>query len=393
MNLDDLQKPISATAISKLLEKHYGWTLPINEMSAIKSKKLLENVKTKLTNIRNSSQSHRAEKSQIYNALLLTEQLLTKRLSEATYNDYKDPFGSPAGTLGSDVAQSAGAIGQSLKSIPGANVSSPVQQMSIADIAKSVFSSVKIAREQAKNEYQKILSQHNLDIPTFEKFFKEFHTTKKVDHIPLEVQEDFFEALGTIEYRIRKMQGKDRDFLQILSGLQRMAGTSKPTLASPSSTTTPTTESKGNTMRFNQFKPKKKKIYESAMADAEVVLAAKDIADRFQDMVESLGKMVNEEMPALVETIRDTMGAEQADSYNSSATQTVNSALDNIRSAKDALDSAARTLAGEESTASSIEQPASDEMPSDEELLGDTLDQIPASASGGDDEPLGRGKR
>jgi hypothetical protein len=135
-------------------------------------------------------------------------------------------------------------------------------------------------------------------------------------------------------------------------------------------------------VQFNESK----RLLESAMADAEVVLAAKDIADRFQDMVETLGKMVNEELPALAETIRDTMGAEQADAYTASATETINAALETIRGSKDSLDSAARTLAGEE-------QPIAEPLEPTAEPGADELDQIPPTASGDDQEPLGRGKR
>ena len=93
------------------------------------------------------------------------------------------------------------------------------------------------------------------------------------------------------------------------------------------------------------------RLNESAMGEAEVILAAKDLADRVQDMVETLGKMINEELPALTETIRDTMEATQADTYNTSALESLNATLEAVRGSKESLDVAARSLAGEETAA------------------------------------------
>ena len=53
-------------------------------------------------------------------------------------------------------------------------------------------------------------------------------------------------------------------------------------------------------------------IAESEMAKSEAILAAKDMVDSVQDMLEKISKMQSEQMPALLDTIRDQIGSEQS---------------------------------------------------------------------------------
>lgn len=378
MNLDDLHKPTSAARIAQLIKKHYEITIPVGKMSVSSTKNMLESVQKNLNSIRNSKFGHTSEKNQNYNAFLLIEQCLKTQLQELTSRTYQKTqqaadlkgFWSQAGK---GVADAGTAIGGALKSIPGASVTSPVSQAGIKDVIVGIKNLATAFSKNAKNEFAKILMKHGYNEATFMKHLDDFQTGK----LSISDQEDIKSIISDIKWRARDIEGVDDDLIHNLEKTFKRLNIRLPN---------PTV--KENNMRFTQFNAKKK-IYESAMADAEVVLAAKDIADRFQDMVESLGKMVNEELPALTETIRDTMGAEQAEAFNSSAAQTINSALENIRSSKESLDSAARTLAGEE-------QPVEEPIASDGGLGepgSEELDQIPASASGEEEEPLGRGKR
>ena len=58
-------------------------------------------------------------------------------------------------------------------------------------------------------------------------------------------------------------------------------------------------------------------LFESAMGKSEAVLAAKDIVDSLQDMLEKVSKVQNEQIPALVDTIRDQIGATEAEAFKS----------------------------------------------------------------------------
>lgn len=144
-------------------------------------------------------------------------------------------------------------------------------------------------------------------------------------------------------------------------------------------------------------------LVEGELETAEAVLAAKDMVDSVQDMITDASKMLNEELPPLLDTIRDQVGTAQADMFKNTVTSALQGLMDSLNGARDALDNGARTLAGEQ-----IEQPGMGDaemaapgtpppipgtnLPPAE--LGDGGDAFSAAdvAAGGDDE-LGRKRR
>ena len=139
-------------------------------------------------------------------------------------------------------------------------------------------------------------------------------------------------------------------------------------------------------------------LLEGELETAEAVLAAKDMVDSIQDMITDASKMLNEELPPLLDTIRDQLGTEQADQFKSTAASALQGLMDALNGARDALDSGARRLSGEE-----VAQPMGmggeepemgREAPSDEELSDMGGDDFSASepAAGGNEE-LGRKRR
>lgn len=90
-------------------------------------------------------------------------------------------------------------------------------------------------------------------------------------------------------------------------------------------------------------------LMEGELETAEAVLAAKDMVDSVQDMITDASKMLNEQLPPLLDTIRDQVGTAQADAFKQTVTGALQGLMDALNGARDALDSGARTLAGEES--------------------------------------------
>ena len=89
-------------------------------------------------------------------------------------------------------------------------------------------------------------------------------------------------------------------------------------------------------------------LTEGELESAEAILAAKGMVDSIQDMIEDVSKMMNEQLPPLLDSIRDQIGTEQADSFKSGAGEALRALLDNLGAAREALDSGARQLAGEQ---------------------------------------------
>ena len=91
----------------------------------------------------------------------------------------------------------------------------------------------------------------------------------------------------------------------------------------------------------------KQLITESEMGKSQAILAAKDMVDSIQDMLEEVSKMQNEQMPALLDTIRDQIGMEQADAFKASVEPLLANMTQQLSSARSTADDAARALAGE----------------------------------------------
>ncbi len=89
-------------------------------------------------------------------------------------------------------------------------------------------------------------------------------------------------------------------------------------------------------------------LLEGELETAEVVLAAKDMVDTVQDMITDASKMQNEELPPLLDSIRDQVGTAEADAFESTVTSALQGLMEALKAARDALDSGARVLAGEQ---------------------------------------------
>jgi hypothetical protein len=93
---------------------------------------------------------------------------------------------------------------------------------------------------------------------------------------------------------------------------------------------------------------KQQLIMESEMGKSQAILAAKDMVDSIQDMLEEVSKMQNEQMPALLDTIRDQIGMEQADAFKGAVEPLLANMVQQLSSARSTADDAARALAGEQ---------------------------------------------
>ena len=147
---------------------------------------------------------------------------------------------------------------------------------------------------------------------------------------------------------------------------------------------------------LNQQEP----LMEGELETAEAVLAAKDMVDSVQDMITDASKMLNEELPPLLDVIRDQVGTAQADAYKNTVTGALQGLMDSLNSTRDALDNGARSLAGEQ-VAQPMDMGGSDtlggaaELPAPEVNDFDSEDDdgfAATDAAAGDDE-LGRERR
>ena len=89
------------------------------------------------------------------------------------------------------------------------------------------------------------------------------------------------------------------------------------------------------------------RVMESELQQAQVVLAGQDMVDQIQKMIEQISEMQFKDLPALVATIKNDMGTEQANQYQTQSTEALNSLLQAVQQGKTQLDAAQATLSGE----------------------------------------------
>ena len=81
----------------------------------------------------------------------------------------------------------------------------------------------------------------------------------------------------------------------------------------------------------------RRQLTEGEVGNAEVLLAAKDMVDSVQDAIEKVGKMQNEQLPQLLDSIRDQVGSEQADSFKQAVGSTLQTLMDNLQQAREEI--------------------------------------------------------
>ena len=96
----------------------------------------------------------------------------------------------------------------------------------------------------------------------------------------------------------------------------------------------------------SRFRRMARRLNESEVQQAQVVLAAQDMVDKMQGMLEDVSELQFKELPALVDSIKNQVGVDQAAQFNADATTALTGLLQNIQSAKQQLDAALNVVTG-----------------------------------------------
>lgn len=146
-------------------------------------------------------------------------------------------------------------------------------------------------------------------------------------------------------------------------------------------------------------------LKESEIQQAQVVLAAQDMVDQVQGMLEDVSELQFKELPALVDSIRNQVGMNQAQQFNADATTALSGLVQNLQGAKQQLETALGVVTGQQAAPVVPGQMPSDaaaELDVDAEVDVDNdmadLDDLAADAADDLEEPaagpeLGRKRR
>lgn len=114
-------------------------------------------------------------------------------------------------------------------------------------------------------------------------------------------------------------------------------------------------------------KMKESIVMEQDLEQAEVLLAAKEMVDKLQKMVEDVAAMQVQELMPITDAMKNQLGFEVAEQFNSAADSALGALLDQLKSAKDALDNATLQASG---------QPTNGPAPTDMSDMGDIDDDL-----------------
>lgn len=154
-----------------------------------------------------------------------------------------------------------------------------------------------------------------------------------------------------------------------------------------------------------------RKLLEAEVEQAESLIAARSFSQELQDMVEKLGRLVNEDLPAVAEQMRDAYGADIATGFENTVSETLNSVMDTLRNSKQEVDNSVSAIADGQAPVGSTDMGDEDfgmEEPEDElggmeepdmdmgselELDDDDLGDLDDIEDVSDDDLLGRAKK
>lgn len=89
-----------------------------------------------------------------------------------------------------------------------------------------------------------------------------------------------------------------------------------------------------------------RRLTESEVQQAQVVLAAQDMVDKMQGMLEDVSQLQFKELPALVDSIKNQVGMEQATQFNGDASAALSALMQNLQQAKQQMDQALGVVTG-----------------------------------------------
>ena len=138
----------------------------------------------------------------------------------------------------------------------------------------------------------------------------------------------------------------------------------------------------------------RRKLKESEVQQAQVVLASQDMVDQVQKMIEQVTSMQFKDLPALVDQIKNEVAVDQAQQFNADATAALAGLTQNLQGSKGQLETALGVVTGQAPAV-----PGADMAPAELPVPDMGAEELPAPEPEEDEEvsdlevSLGRGKR
>ena len=426
MRLGDINN-LSASALNEDMQKRVGWNFgDVNRLSVAQASAMLENIDGKIVDFKASNQLHESEKSTAYNGLILAKQVLESYIAEkAESRAQQKAAGAALAAKKGDAPKSklTGAskammkmskkelekyAGTKHKGLPEkkktnegvglveASVKKFMGHYQVIDNGKPVATYV--AKYEANDHARRINDEKKRKKKTNESINESVEFNESYNRVEQMVDDAFTRMLG----RLNAMTKMTRSDGALAKNIQAIGGDPaylKDTQQAIDDAYDAVEEAHYGALGHIVDESASQGVFEDEVGQAETLMAAQDMVDSIQGMLEDVGEMINEKLPPLTDGIRRSGGAEAAATFNQQTNSALNALMDAVRAARESMAGAVGTLSGETpvpmgdepdldlDTADSLEEPASDDADFD-------LDDFAASdAATGGSEPLGRSKR
>lgn len=141
----------------------------------------------------------------------------------------------------------------------------------------------------------------------------------------------------------------------------------------------------------------RRKLKESEVQQAQVVLASQDMVDQVQKMLEQVSAMQFKDLPALVDQVKNQIGVDQAMQFNTDASAALTGMIQNLQASKAQLETALGVVTGQAPVVPGddmgAEIPATDEPPAELPAPDGDIDAEMDANLGAPQASLGRGRR
>jgi hypothetical protein len=156
---------------------------------------------------------------------------------------------------------------------------------------------------------------------------------------------------------------------------------------------------------FSKMRPGRIMFENEEVQKSQVVLAAQDMVDSVQKMLEQVSDLMVKELPALVDSVQSEIGVDESQEFSQQVSDALGGLTSALTQAKTTLQGALNTITGQGGDAAAFD--GEGELGGDDMGMGDEMPDMGGDDMGGDEMPdmgeeepesapvgnLGRGKR
>lgn len=373
MNLNDLVAASPAKHYAKILESYFGHKISVNALGPRDTTRLLKKVRGLIAECRSASKSHFGERDVKYTQLMVIEQALVQRLTESVTQVAPNGASNNAGA----VTQPAG----------GSTTVTPADQQKIKSQQLQAAQKIKdpklqqtmkksISGQTLSKDEQQTMAGAMMGSPVQNESRREKSEEKKIEaHGVMGVNSKKW-------HKVFKNQAAFEKWLDANEGNVEVHGTRDVV-----------DETCGKkSVKENWNREWRIRLSESEVQQAQVILAAQDLVDRVQKMIEECTSVQFKDLPALVNQIKNEIGYDQAVQFNNDASAAFSTLVQSMQGSKQQLEAAVGVVTGQQSSmpmpqASDMEPPP----PGGEDMDFDMdMDFEEPDVGGGEESVLGR---